>query len=153
MPNKLNLVWSPKFLIVLNSNVFEEFLFGISFFSQLLIQRLPNFDILRKGAGNIFSPNFLYEFSRQILLMLYSVNWPNLIVTFWHGCSPVNLLHIFGTPFLKNTAGWLLLNFVCMSTFYCGYQRYRWICLAIRSLLLRVTSHVISRSSPRRSSI
>ena len=27
-----------------------------------------------------------------------------------HGCSPVNLLHIFRTPFRKNTAGGLLLN-------------------------------------------
>ena len=26
-----------------------------------------------------------------------------------HGCSPVNLLHIFGTPFPKNTSGRLLL--------------------------------------------
>ena len=26
-----------------------------------------------------------------------------------HGCSPVNLLHIFTTPFLKNTSGRLLL--------------------------------------------
>ena len=26
-----------------------------------------------------------------------------------HGFSPVNLLHIFRTPFLKNTSGWLLL--------------------------------------------
>ena len=26
-----------------------------------------------------------------------------------HGCSPVNLLHIFRTPFYKNTSGWLLL--------------------------------------------
>ena len=29
-----------------------------------------------------------------------------------HGCSPVNLLHIFRKPFLKNTSGWLLLDFV-----------------------------------------
>ena len=27
-----------------------------------------------------------------------------------HGCSPVNLLHIFRIPLLKNTSGWLLLN-------------------------------------------
>ena len=27
-----------------------------------------------------------------------------------HGCSLVNLLHIFRTPFLKNTSEWLLLN-------------------------------------------
>ena len=30
-------------------------------------------------------------------------------ITFRHECSPVNLLHIFRTPFLKNTSGWLLL--------------------------------------------
>ena len=30
-------------------------------------------------------------------------------VTF-HGCSPVNLLHIFRTPFLNNTSGWMLLK-------------------------------------------
>ena len=29
-----------------------------------------------------------------------------------HGCSPVNLLHIFGTPFRRSTSGWLLLHFV-----------------------------------------
>ena len=27
-----------------------------------------------------------------------------------YGCSPINLLHIFRTSFLKNTSGWLLLN-------------------------------------------
>ena len=30
-------------------------------------------------------------------------------ITLRHGCSPVNLLHIFGTPFPKNTSGWLPL--------------------------------------------
>ena len=30
-------------------------------------------------------------------------------ITLQHGCSPVNLLHIFKTPFSKNTFGWLLL--------------------------------------------
>ena len=30
-------------------------------------------------------------------------------ITLWHGCSSVNLLHIFRTSFLKNTSGWLLL--------------------------------------------
>ena len=27
-------------------------------------------------------------------------------IAFRHQCSPVNLLHIFRTPFLKNTSGW-----------------------------------------------
>ena len=30
-------------------------------------------------------------------------------ITLWHGCSPVDLLHIFRTPFYKNTYGGLLL--------------------------------------------
>ena len=30
-----------------------------------------------------------------------------------HGCSPVNVLHIFRTPFPKNTSGRLLLTNVC----------------------------------------
>ena len=32
-------------------------------------------------------------------------------IALWNGCPPVNLLHIFRIPFLKNTSGRLLLNF------------------------------------------
>ena len=31
-------------------------------------------------------------------------------IAFRHGCCPVNLLHIFRTPFVKNTSVWLLLK-------------------------------------------
>ena len=31
-------------------------------------------------------------------------------ITLLHGCSPVNLLHIFRTPFPKKTSGWMLLR-------------------------------------------
>ena len=31
-------------------------------------------------------------------------------ITLRHGCSPVNLLHIFRTTFSRNTSGWLLLD-------------------------------------------
>ena len=31
-------------------------------------------------------------------------------ITLRHGCSPVNLLHIFRTPFPRNTSGWVLLK-------------------------------------------
>ena len=34
-------------------------------------------------------------------------------ITLWHGCSPVHLLHIFRTPFTKDTSGLLLLS-LCM---------------------------------------
>ena len=33
-------------------------------------------------------------------------------ITLWHGCSPVNLLHIFRTPFCRNTSEWLPLFFI-----------------------------------------
>ena len=37
-------------------------------------------------------------------------------IALWHWCSPVNLLHIFRTPFLKNTSGRLFLEtFVTIS--------------------------------------
>ena len=38
-----------------------------------------------------------------------------------HGSSPGNLLHIFRKPFLKNTSGWLLLDYV-MIHFICQIQ-------------------------------
>ena len=39
----------------------------------------------------------------------------NLIkTTLQHECSPVNLLHIFRTPFPQNTSGWLLLYVVAI---------------------------------------
>ena len=31
-------------------------------------------------------------------------------IALWHGCSPVNLLYIFRTPFYKNIYGGLLLK-------------------------------------------
>ena len=38
-------------------------------------------------------------------------------ITLWHGCFPVNLLHIFRAPFLKSTSGWLLLHFKSIAQF------------------------------------
>ena len=35
-----------------------------------------------------------------------------IVITLQHGCSPVNLLHIFRTRFLKNTSWRLLVHFV-----------------------------------------
>ena len=41
-------------------------------------------------------------------------------ITLRHACSPVDLLHIFRTPFLMNTCGWLLLYNTIML-----YERWR----------------------------
>ena len=41
-------------------------------------------------------------------------------IAFWHGSSPISLLHIFRTPFPRNTFEWLLLKmeFLCRHLWY-----------------------------------
>ena len=46
-------------------------------------------------------------------------------ITLRHGCSHVNLLHIFSTPFLKNTSGRLLPCFLSSSRF-CNFRILNW---------------------------
>ena len=61
--------------------------------------------LLRKGVLKIFS-KFTGEHPCQSSIKFAS----NFIeIALWHGCSPVNLVHIFRTPFLKNTSERLLL--------------------------------------------
>ena len=48
-------------------------------------------------------------------------------ITLQRGCSPVNLLHLFRTPFPKNTSGWLLLSMrfvpsTFLITFLCVFK-------------------------------
>ena len=42
-----------------------------------------------------------------------------------HECSPVNLLHVFRTPFLKNTSEWLLLDQLLLSNSNVSIQHRR----------------------------
>ena len=37
-----------------------------------------NFDFPDKALGLVYPPHFVYDFSRIMFLMLYSINWPNL---------------------------------------------------------------------------
>ena len=39
-----------------------------------------NFDFWENGLGIVSPPHFVYEFSRRMFLLLYSINWPNSIV-------------------------------------------------------------------------
>ena len=65
---------------------------------------------LGKGVPKICS-KFIGEYPcRSVISIKLQSNF--IEITLRHGCSPVNLLHIFGTPFLKNNSGWLLLKHV-----------------------------------------
>ena len=39
-----------------------------------------NFNFSEKGLGLVSPPHFVYDFSRKMFLMLYSINWTNFIV-------------------------------------------------------------------------
>ena len=68
---------------------------------------------LRKGVLKICS-RFTGEHPRRsvisIKLLCLNLLCNFIEITLRHGCSPVNLLHIFRTSFTKNTSGLLLLN-------------------------------------------
>ena len=79
-------------------------------FSLSEFQKQPSQVFLRKGVLKICSKytgehTFRSVISIQLLLNLIEI-------ALWHGCSPVNLLHIFRTNFSKNTSGWLFLELI-----------------------------------------
>ena len=69
---------------------------------------------LGKGVLKV-SSKFTGEHScRSVISIKLQSNFTE--ITLRHGCSPINLLHIFRTPFPKNTSWWLLLRY-CILVF------------------------------------
>ena len=62
---------------------------------------------LRKGALKICSKFTGEHPCRSVISIKLLCNFIEIALR--HGCFPVNLLHIFRTPLLKNISGWLLL--------------------------------------------
>ena len=84
--------------IAVSSHLLEKSLMENFFFCAVyLTPRSKTLKIPGNTLGVLLSQPFL-------LLCNFTV------ITLWHGRSPVNLLHIFRIPFLKNTYGRLLLN-------------------------------------------
>ena len=40
------------------------------------------FDFFQKALEVVYPSHFVYDFLRKLFLMLYSINWPNLIAWF-----------------------------------------------------------------------
>ena len=57
-----------------------------------------NMDYLEKRLGIISPPQFVNDFSRKMLLMFYSINWPNFIV--W-------------LPLLLDILGYMCVAIIC----------------------------------------
>ena len=81
--------------------------------SRYYFQKQPSWGVYRKR----YSEN-MQQIYRRTVMPKYDFNKvaSNFIeIALRHVCSPVNLLHIFRTPFPKNASGWLLLYFVSKS--------------------------------------
>ena len=63
---------------------------------------------LVKHVLKICSKSTGEHLSQSVILIKLLSNF--IEITHRHGCSPVNLLHIFKTPFTNNTSGRLLLK-------------------------------------------
>ena len=72
-------------------------------------QKQPSRGVLEKGILKICSKVAGEHPCRSTIVIKLQSNFIEIVIR--HGCSPVNLLYIFRTPFPKNTSGWLLLYF------------------------------------------
>ena len=81
--------------------------------SRYYFQKQPSWGVYRKRC----SEN-MQQIYRRTVILKYDFNKAAsnfLEIALRYGCSPINLLHIFRTPFPKNTSWWLLLYFVSKS--------------------------------------
>ena len=61
--------------------------------------------LLRKGVWKVCSKLTGEHPCRSVISTKLQNKFIGIVLR--HGCSPVNLLHIFRTTFLKNSSGWL----------------------------------------------
>ena len=69
-----------------------------------------------KGVLKICSKFIGEQAYRSVISIQLQSNF--IEITPRHGCSALNLLHIFGTPFSQNTSRWLLLPLVTIYVIY-----------------------------------
>ena len=74
---------------------------------SMVIFRRSHPVFLGKGVQKICSKFIGEHLCRSAISIRLLCNFIEIALRY--GCSPVNLLHIFRTPFPRNTSGWLLL--------------------------------------------
>ena len=72
---------------------------------------------LRKGVLKICSKSTGEHPCRSVISIKLLCNFIEIALR--HGCSPVNLLHIFRTLIPRNTSGWLLLHCQYIKEYRC----------------------------------
>ena len=75
-------------------------------FTKKWIQKQPPWGVLIKRSYENMQQIYRRPCRRVISIKLQS---SFVEIAIRHGCLPVNLLHVFRTPFYKSTSGWLFL--------------------------------------------
>ena len=123
-PNRLFFVFSRKLVHVSTYTEITVFILNLkileywSFFLSSSFTRIKHPEVFfLKGVLKICSKFTRKHPCRSVISIKLLGDFIE-IITLWYGCSPVNLLHIFETPFTKNTSGWLLLTHINVSYIY-----------------------------------
>ena len=80
--------------------------FTVSLINPIL-QKQPSRGVSRNRCSKNMQQIYRRHPCRSAISIKFQSNFIEIALR--HGCSPVNLLHIFRTPFLKNISGWLPL--------------------------------------------
>ena len=78
----------------------------------LILQKQPSAGVLGKSCSENMQQIYKRTPMPKCDFNKVALHCNFIEITLRHGCSPVNVLHMFRIPFLKNTSGRLLLN-VC----------------------------------------
>ena len=85
--------------------------FRVTFIAKFIMDRSSRPNVFLGKRGLKICSKFIGEHPcRSAISIKLQSNF--IEIALWHGCSPINLLHIFRTPFSMNTSGWLLLYMI-----------------------------------------
>ena len=80
-----------------------------------------NFNFLENGLGIVSPRHFVHVFSRKMLLIIYSINWPNLIVwlpllleMFGNMCITIVCFQVCDAINFETSPIFLIKPFTCM---------------------------------------
>ena len=97
------ITWTKKFKKFYCANERNNKRVSYSEYTEAATQRYS-----RKGVLKIRSKFTGEHPCRSVISIKLLCNFIEIALR--HGCSPLNLQHIFRTPFCRNTCGWLLPN-------------------------------------------
>ena len=88
------------------------------------LQKQPSRGVLRKRCSENMQQIYRRTPFRSAISIKLLYNF--IEIGLQHGCSPVNLLHIFRTSFPSNTLGRLLLTLETAYNFFVSWRNFHW---------------------------